>query len=77
VKQGYFYIANKTQNGKRIGLIFVINVGDGKLLKLATLKYIEKDNSILVVFTPVSKNEADILKKHLKKNSIVQKTFDE
>lgn len=77
MKQGYFYIANKTRDGKRIGLIFVINVGDGKLLKLSTLKYIEKDNSILVVFTPVSKKEADVLKKHLKRNSIVQKTFDE
>lgn len=77
MKQGYFYIANKTQNGKRIGLIFIINIGDGRLLKLSTLKYIAKDNSILVVFTPVLKNEANILKKHLKKNSIVQKTFDE
>ena len=76
MKQGYFYIANKIHDGKRIGLIFVINIGDGKLLKLSTLKYIEKDNSILVVFTPVSRNEADILKKHLKKNSLVQKTFD-
>lgn len=76
MKQGYFYIANKTSNGKRIGLIFVLNIGNGQLLKLATLKYIDKDNSILVVFTPVSKNEADILKKHLKRDSIIQKTFD-
>lgn len=76
MKKGYFYIANKIQSGKRIGLIFVINIGDGKLLKLSTLKYIEKDNSILVVFTPVSKNETIVLKKRLKKGSLLHKSFD-
>ena len=59
-----------------MGLIFVLNIGNGKLLKLSTLKYICKGNSILVVFTPVSNNEVDIYKKHLKRQSIVHKTFD-
>lgn len=59
-----------------MGLIFVLNIGNGKLLKLSTLKYICKDNSILVVFTPVSSNEVDVYKKHLKRQSIVHKTFD-
>lgn len=77
MKKGYFYIANKTQSsGKRMGLIFVLNIGNGKLLKLSTLKYIYKDNSILVVFAPVSSNEAVVLEKHLKRESIVYKTFD-
>lgn len=76
MKQGYFYIANKTHNGKRIGLIFILKIGDGRLLKLSTLKYIHKDNSILVVFTPVSKNETVVLKKRLKKGSFLHKTFD-
>lgn len=68
MKQGYFYIANKTHNGKQIGLIFVLNIGNGKLLKLSSLKYIYKDNSILVVFTPVSRNEAVVLKERFKKS---------
>ncbi len=76
MKQGYFYIANKKSNGKRAGLIFVLSIGNGRLLKLSTLKYIYKDNSILVVFTPISSNEADVLKKHLKRESLVHKTFD-
>ncbi len=76
MKKGYFYIANKTPSGKRMGLVFILNIGNGKLLKLSTLKYICKDNSILVVFTPVSSNEVDIYKKHLKRQSIVHKTFD-
>jgi len=76
MKKGYFYIVNKTHSGKRMGLVFVLNVGKGRLLKLSTLKYICKDNSILVVFTPVSNNEADILKRRLKRASLVHKTFD-
>ena len=76
MKKGYFYIANKNNNGKRAGLIFVLNIGNGKLLKLSTLKYICKDNSILVVFTPVSSNEVGVLKKHLKQDGLYRKTFD-
>lgn len=59
-----------------MGLIFVLNIGNGKLLKLSTLKYICNDHSILVVFTPVSSNEAGVLKKHLKRESLIHKTFD-
>lgn len=76
MKNGYFYIANKTHNGKKIGLIFVLNIGDGRLLKLSTLKYICKDNSILVVFTPASSDETGILAKRLKREKFVHKTFD-
>lgn len=76
MRRGYFYIANKTHSGKRMGLTFVLNIGNGRLLKLSTLKYICKDNSILVVFTPVSSNEVGILKKHLKRESLIHKTFD-
>ena len=76
MRKGYFYIANKTNTGKKAGLIFVLNIGDGKLLKLSTLKYICKDNSILVVFTPVSSNEVGILKRHLKQEKFFHKTFD-
>lgn len=76
MKKGYFYIANKTHSGKRMGLVFVLNIGEGKLLKLSTLKYICKDHSILVVFTPVSAGEAGVLKKHLKQEAIIHKTFD-
>lgn len=77
MRRGYFYIANKScGGGKRVGLIFVLNIGDGKLLKLSTLKYFEKDNSILVVFTPVGNNETDALRKRLKQERIIYKTFD-
>lgn len=76
MKKGYFYIANKTHSGKRMGLIFILNIGDGKLLKLSTLKYICKDNSILVVFTPVASDEVSVLKKHLKQENLVHKTFN-
>ena len=76
MRKGYFYIANKANNDKRAGLIFVLNIGDGKLLKLSTLKYIYKDNSILVVFTPVSNSEAGVLKRHLRQEKFFQKCFD-
>jgi len=76
MKQGYFYIANKTHCGKRMGLVFVLNIGNGKLLKLSTLKYICKDNSILVVFTPVSGNEVGTLKRHFKQGRLFHKTLD-
>jgi len=76
MRKGYFYIANKKSNGKRAGLLFVLNIGNGRLLKLSTLKYIYKDNSILVVFTPVTSSDAIVLRKHLKKESIYSKTFD-
>lgn len=76
MEQGYFYIANEVRNGNKLGLVFILNIGNGRLLKLSTLKYISKDNSILVVFTPVSSNEADVLKKRLRKTSLVHKTFD-
>lgn len=76
MRQGYFYIGNKIHGGNKIGLIFVLNIGNGKLLKLSTLKYICKDNSILVVFTPVSSNEVGILKKHFKQGCLFRKSFD-
>ncbi len=76
MKKGYFYIANKTHNGKKVGLIFVLNIGNGRFLKLSTLKYICRDNSILVVFAPISSNEVGILKRHLKRDSLIHKTFD-
>jgi len=76
MRKGHFYIANKNNNGKKAGLIFVLNIGDGRLLKLSTLKYIYKDKSILVVFTPVSSDEANILERRLKQASLVHKTFD-
>jgi len=76
MKKGYFYIANKKGNGRRAGLVFVLNIGNGRLLKLSTLKYIYKDNSILVVFTPITSSDALDLKKHMKKESIYRKTFD-
>ena len=77
MKKGYFYIANKKGNGRRAGLVFVLNIGNGKLLKLSTLKYIHKDNSILVVFTPITSSDAVDLEKHMKKESIYsKKRFD-
>jgi len=76
MKKGYFYIANKKGNGRRAGLVFVLNIGNGRLLKLSTLKYIYKDNSILVVFTPITNSDALDLEKHMKKESIYRKTFD-
>ena len=76
MKKGYFYIANKKGSGRRAGLVFVLNIGNGRLLKLSTLKYIYKDNSILVVFTPITRSDALDLKKHMKKESIYRKTFD-
>ena len=76
MKQGYFYVGNRTYKGKRIGLIFILNIGNRRLLKLSTLKYIDKHNSILVVFAPVSKTEGNFLKDHLKTNRIVYKSFD-
>jgi len=76
MRKGYFYIANQTRSGKRIGLVFILNIGNGKLLKLSTLKYICNDNSILIIFTPVSNSESGILTKHLKRSSIFHRTFD-
>ena len=76
MKQGYFYIGNKTHKGNRIGLVFVLNIGNGKLLKLSRLKYICKNNNVLVVFAPVSKAENIILKEHLKAGNVVHKSLD-
>lgn len=57
MKQGYFYIGNKIHGGDKIGLVFVLKITDKNLLKLSRLIYIAKNNSILVVFTPLSRNE--------------------
>jgi len=76
VKQGYFYIANKIHNSNQVGLNFVLNIGSGKLLRLSRLIYISEDNSILVVFTPLSKKEGVVFKGRLKANNIVHKYLD-
>ena len=76
MKQGYFYIGNKIHGGDKIGLVFVLKITDKNLLKLSRLIYIAKNNSILVVFTPLSRNEKIVFKKHLKTNETVRKYFD-
>jgi len=76
MRQGHFYITDKTCNGNQVGLKFVFNIGNGKLLKLSRLIYISEDNSILVVFTPLSKKEGVVLKERLKANNIVHKYLD-
>jgi len=76
MKQGYFYIGNKIYDGNKIGLIFVFKISDNDLLKLSRLIYIAKNNSILVVFSPLSRSEKVIFKKHLKTNETVRKYFD-
>lgn len=76
MKQGYFYIGNKIHGGNKIGLTFVLKITDRSLLKLSRLIYIAKNNSILVVFTPLSKSEKGVFKKHLKTNETVRKYFD-
>jgi len=76
MKQGYFYIGNKIYDGNKIGLIFVLKMSDTDLLKLSRLTYIAKNNSILVVFTPLSKAEKVVFKKHLKTNDTIRKYFD-
>lgn len=57
-------------------MIFVLKIAAGNLLKLSRLIYIAKNNSILVVFTPLSRNEKAAFKKHLKTNETVRKYFD-
>jgi hypothetical protein len=76
MKQGYFYIGNKIYDGNKIGLVFVLKISDRDLLKLSRLIYIAKNNSILVVFTPLSSSEKGIFKRHLKTNESVRKYFD-
>ena len=62
MKKGYFYIGNKIYDGNKIGLIFVLKISDKNLLKLSRLIYVAKNNSILVVFTPLSSREKGALK---------------
>ncbi len=76
MKQGYFYISNKIYDGNKIGLIFVLKISNKNLLKLSRLVYIAKNNSILVVFTPLSSSEKFVFKKHLKTNRSIHKYFD-
>lgn len=76
MKRGYFYIGNKIYDGNKIGLTFVLKISDTELLKLSRLIYIAKNNSILVVFTPLSGTEKVVFKKHLKINETVRKYFD-
>jgi hypothetical protein len=76
MKQGYFYIGNKIHGGNKKGLIFVLKIADRNLLKLSRLIYISKNNSLLVVFTPLSRSEKVVFKKHLKTNDTVRKYFD-
>ncbi len=76
MKQGYFYIGNKIHGGNKIGLTFVLKITDRSLLKLSRLIYIAKNNSILVIFTSLSRSEKAIFKKHLKAKEAVRKYFD-
>jgi len=76
MKQGYFYIGNKIHSGNKIGLIFVLKISDKNLLKLSRLIYIAENNSILIVFTPLSSSEKFVFKKHLKTKGTVRKYFD-
>ncbi len=76
MKKGYFYIGNKIHSGNKIGLIFVLKISNKNLLKLSRLVYIDKNNSILVVFTPLSGIEKTAFKKHLNTNETVRKYFD-
>ncbi|MEW6171197.1 MAG: hypothetical protein AB1472_06555 [Candidatus Omnitrophota bacterium] len=76
MKHGYFYIGNKIHSGNKIGLTFVLKITNTDLLKLSRLIYIAKNNSILVVFTPLSKTEKGVFKKHLKTNGSIRKYFD-
>lgn len=76
MKQGCLYITNRIYKNNRLGLIFVFSIGNGKLLKLSRLIYIAKNNSILVVFTPLSNSEKSVFNKHLKTNETIRKYFD-
>ena len=76
MKQSYFYIGNKIHGGNKIGLIFVLKIANKSLLKLSRLIYISKNNSLLVVFTSLSRSEKGVFKKHLKANEAVRKYFD-
>jgi hypothetical protein len=76
MEQGYFYIGNKIHGSNKIGLTFVLKITDRNLLKLSRLTYIAKNNSVLVVFTPLSKSEKVVFKKNLKTNETVRKYFD-
>ncbi|MDD5584715.1 MAG: hypothetical protein PHV55_06645 [Candidatus Omnitrophica bacterium] len=76
MKQGYFYIGNKIHGGNKIGLTFVLKITNRSLLKLSRLIYVVKNNSILIVFTPLSRTERVVFKKHLKTNETVRKYFD-
>jgi hypothetical protein len=76
MKQGHFYIGRKIHGGNKVGLIFVLKITNRSLLKLSRLIYIAKNNSILVVFTPLSRSEKAVFKKHLKRNVAVRKYFD-
>ena len=76
MERGYFYIGNKIYDGNKIGLIFLFKISDKNLLKLSRLIYVAKNNSILVVFAPLSRSEEVTFKKHLKANETVRKYFD-
>jgi hypothetical protein len=76
MRQGYFYIGNKVHGGNKVGLVFVLKIAVGNFLKLSRLIYVAKNNSILVVFTPLSRSEKTFFKKHLKRNAAVRKYFD-
>lgn len=69
---GYFYVGYKLYNDNRVGLIFIPNIEDEKLIKLSGLRGICKDDNLLVVLTPATVIEDISLKKSLHHEQIVQ-----
>jgi hypothetical protein len=72
INGGHFYVGYKTYNDNRIGIIFVPNFDNTDVINLSGLKYLCKDDDVLLVLTPVSNINDVILKKQLASEKIVQ-----
>lgn len=67
-----YYVGYKTYNDNRVGIVFISNIRKTDVINLSGLKYLCKDDDVLLVLTPVSDINDVILKKQLASEKIVQ-----
>lgn len=68
----HIYMGYKTYDGKRVGIVFVFNLGDSAVLTFSGLKQICREDNILVVLTPAFQIEEVFLKERLHQDKIIQ-----
>jgi len=68
----HIYMGYKTYDGKRVGIVFVFNLGDSAVLTFSGLKQNCREYNILVVLTPAFQIEEVFLKERLHQDNIIQ-----